>query len=44
MDLLSLVGLLIAAIAVGALLLGVLGFLIYWFKRKSKTLSEDEQV
>lgn len=34
----------IAAIAVGALLLGVLGFLIYWFKRKSKTLSEDEQV
>ena len=34
----------IAAIAVGSLLLGVLGFLIYWFKRKSKTLSEDEQV
>ena len=34
----------IAAIALGVLLLGVLSFLIYWFKRKSKTLNKDAQV
>jgi len=32
------------AIALGVLLLGVLGFLIYWFRRKAKTISKDEQV
>jgi len=32
----------IAAIALGVLLLGALGFLIYWIKRKSNTVSKDD--